>query len=158
MLLLGAFLAILTVAGRRSAGDVRKALSEERALAVGQTAPDFTLPRGTETVALSSMRGRRVLLYFWMDLPGQRARKEQEKFLEDLAAKTSERARLLVISPSRQVGGRRDDLIDPKSRVARRYRAFGPKLVMVDEQGKIRYAKYAHPKVLDEVAAMVKRK
>ena len=44
-----------------------------RALAVGDPAPNFTLPTGTgETVTLSDFRGKRVVLYFYPkdDTPG----------------------------------------------------------------------------------------
>ncbi|HEY3196920.1 MAG TPA: thioredoxin-dependent thiol peroxidase [Nitrospirales bacterium] len=72
-------------------------MSEE--LKVGDTAPDFSLPSGTgETIALKSLRGKQVVLYFYPkdDTPG--CTKEACGFRDDI--RRIEKANTVVLGVS----------------------------------------------------------
>jgi len=68
-------------------------------LKVGDTAPDFSLPSGTgETIALKSLRGKQVVLYFYPkdDTPG--CTKEACGFRDDI--RRMEKANTVVLGVS----------------------------------------------------------
>lgn len=106
-------------------------------LAVGDAAPDFTLPSDSgETVSLSALRGKPVVLYFYPrdDTPG--CTTEACEFRDAWDEVKNAGAVVLGVSPDDVPSHRRFKtkfrlpfplLADPDHRVAERYGAWGEK-------------------------------
>ncbi|AWT26751.1 Putative peroxiredoxin [Corynebacterium provencense] len=147
-------------------------------LAVGDTAPDFTLTddRG-HSVSLHDYRGRKVLVYFYprADTPG--CTTEACDFRDSLAPLNDAGVDVLGISPDpvEKLASFRDNhdltfplLSDPDKTVLSAYGAFGEKknygrvvqgvirsTFLVDEEGKIALARY-NVKATGHVARILK--
>jgi len=134
-------------------------------LAVGDAAPDFTLPAddGSE-VRLSDLRGRKVIVYFYPAAMTPGCTKQACDFSESLDALRGEGYEVLGISkdqPAKLAKFRERDgltltlLSDPALVVHREYGAYGEKklygktvegvirsTVVVDEDGTVALAQY----------------
>jgi thioredoxin-dependent peroxiredoxin len=108
-------------------------------LAAGDAAPDFTLPDtdGTE-VALSSLRGRRVIVYFYPAAMTPGCTKEACDFRDSLASLAASGFAVLGISPDTpaKLAKFRDReglnfplLSDPQHAVLTAYGAWGEKML-----------------------------
>jgi thioredoxin-dependent peroxiredoxin len=108
-------------------------------LALGDTAPDFTLPDadGNE-VSLSSLRGRRVIVYFYPAAMTPGCTKEACDFRDSLSSLAAAGFAVLGISPDSpaKLAKFRDRdgltfplLSDPQHAVEQAYRAYGEKMM-----------------------------
>ena len=134
-------------------------------LSPGDTAPDFTLADDTgAAVSLSSLRGHRVIVYFYPAAMTPGCSKQACDFTESLDSLQAAGYEVLAISPDKAaklVTFRERDslsitlLSDPEREVMTAYAAFGEKLLygkvvqgvirstfVVDENGKIMLAQY----------------
>jgi peroxiredoxin Q/BCP len=134
-------------------------------LAHGDQAPDFTLPTDTgETVTLSSLRGRKVIVYFYPAAMTPGCTKQACDFTDSLDSLRASGYEVLGISPDKPAKlarfRERDHLSitllsDEDRSVMTSYGAFGEKTMygktvqgvirstfVVDEQGRIELAQY----------------
>jgi peroxiredoxin Q/BCP len=134
-------------------------------LSPGDPAPDFTLPTGTgEEVTLSSLRGRKVIVYFYPAAMTPGCTKQACDFTESLASLQAAGYEVVGISPDKPEKlakfRARDALTirllsDPDKAVLRAWGAYGEKklygkvvegvirsTVVVDESGKVELAQY----------------
>ncbi|HVX44237.1 MAG TPA: thioredoxin-dependent thiol peroxidase [Mycobacteriales bacterium] len=134
-------------------------------LAVGDPAPDFSLPDADgRTVELVSFRGRKVLLYFYPAAMTPGCTKEAVDFRDNLAELSAAGYDVVGISPDQpeKLAKFRDSeqltfplLSDPEKTTLLAYGAFGEKKLygktvtgvirstfVVDEAGKIALAQY----------------
>jgi peroxiredoxin Q/BCP len=134
-------------------------------LAVGDPAPDFTLPTDTgETVSLADLRGRKVIVYFYPAAMTPGCTKQACDFSDSLDSLQGEGYTVLGISkdtPEKLARFRERDgltitlLSDPDLDVHRAYGAFGEKKLygkmvegvirstfVVDDEGRISLAQY----------------
>jgi len=134
-------------------------------LSPGDLAPDFTLPDadGTE-VTLSSLRGRKVIVYFYPAASTPGCTKQACDFRDSLASLQGAGYEVLGISPDKPAKQARfrDEqhvtfplLCDPERRVLEAYGAYGEKKLygktvtgvirstfVIDEQGVVQVAQY----------------
>jgi thioredoxin-dependent peroxiredoxin len=113
-------------------------VSENR-LAPGDLAPDFTLPDADgNKVSLASLRGRRVIIYFYPAAMTPGCTKEACDFRDNLDDLADAGFAVLGISPDppSKLAGFRDRehltfplLSDPDREVLQRYGAFGEKMM-----------------------------
>jgi peroxiredoxin Q/BCP len=134
-------------------------------LAVGDTAPDFTLTNDKgESVSLSSLRGRKVIVYFYPAAMTPGCTKEACDFTDSLDSLHARGFEVLGISPDkpeklakfRERDGLTITLLsDPDKKVLQEYAAYGEKLmygkkvtgvirstIVVDAEGKVELAQY----------------
>jgi thioredoxin-dependent peroxiredoxin len=134
-------------------------------LAPGDTAPDFTLPDPDGTPhRLSSLRGQKVIVYFYPAASTPGCTKQACDFRDNLASLQSAGYAVLGISPDKQEKQRRfrDEehvtfplLCDPSKETLEAYGAYGEKKLygktvtgvirstfVIDETGKIEQAQY----------------
>ena len=134
-------------------------------LETGDVAPDFTLPTDTgETVTLSDLRGRKVIVYFYPAAMTPGCTKQACDFTDSLDALQAAGYTVLGISPDkpeklarfRERDGLTIPLLsDPERNVLSSYGAFGEKKLygkivegvirstfVVDEEGRIERAQY----------------
>jgi peroxiredoxin Q/BCP len=134
-------------------------------LAVGDTAPDFTLTNDNgDQVTLSDLRGKKVIVYFYPAAMTPGCTKQACDFTDSLDSLHAHGFEVLGISPD--VPGKlakfreRDGLTitllsDPDKKVMQEYAAFGEKLLygkkvtgvirstlVVDEEGRVELAQY----------------
>ena len=134
-------------------------------LSPGDTAPDFTLPddQGNE-VSLASLRGRKVIVYFYPAAMTPGCTKQACDFTESLDSLRAQGFEVLGISPDKpaKLAKFREAehltirlLSDPDKTVMKEYGAFGEKklygkvvegvirsTIVVDEDGKVFLAQY----------------
>jgi thioredoxin-dependent peroxiredoxin len=138
----------------------------ETRLAPGDTAPDFTLPDAQgDAVSLSSLRGKRVIIYFYPAAMTPGCTKEACDFRDSLSSLAAAGFAVLGISPDSPAKlakfAERDGLTfpllsDPDHKVLDAYGAYGEKMLygkksvgvirstfVVDQDGKIEKAQYA---------------
>jgi thioredoxin-dependent peroxiredoxin len=138
----------------------------ETRLAPGDTAPDFTLPDAQgNAVSLSSLRGKRVIIYFYPAAMTPGCTKEACDFRDSLSSLASAGFAVIGISPDAPATlakfAERDGLTfpllsDPDHKVLDAYGAYGEKMLygkksvgvirstfVVDPDGKIEKAQYA---------------
>jgi len=141
------------------------ARSESDRLDRGDQAPDFTLDSDTgEQVALSDLRGRKVIVYFYPAAMTPGCTKQACDFTDSLESLRGAGYEVLGISPDKPAKlakfRDRDDLTitllsDPDKAVMKAYGAFGEKKLygkliegvirstfVVDEDGRIELAQY----------------
>lgn len=134
-------------------------------LAVGDPAPDFTLPDADgNKVRLADLRGRRVIVYFYPAAATPGCTKQACDFRDSLASFTSEGYAVLGISPDkpaklvkfRDAEGLTFPLLsDPDRTVLAEYGAYGEKKMygktvtgvirstfVIDSDGRIELAQY----------------
>ena len=134
-------------------------------LSPGDTAPDFTLTSDTrEEMTLSSLRGRKVIVYFYPAAMTAGCTKQACDFTESLDSLRGAGYEVLGISPDKPEKlakfRERDALTitllsDPDKQVMQSYGAFGEKslygkvvegvirsTIVVDEEGKVEVAQY----------------
>ncbi len=134
-------------------------------LAVGDPAPDFTLTDDTgREVTLSSLKGRKVIVYFYPAAMTPGCTKEACDFTDSLDSLRAHGYEVLGISPDkpeklakfRERDGLTITLLsDPDRSVMERYGAFGEKTMygkkvtgvirstlVVDEEGRVELAQY----------------
>ena len=139
-------------------------MSENR-LSVGDPAPDFTLLSDTgEEVSLQSLRGRKVIVYFYPAAMTPGCTKQACDFTDSLDSLRGAGYEVLGISPDKPAklaGFRERDgltitlLSDPDKEVLKAYGAFGEKTsygrtiqgvirstFVVDEEGRVAVAQY----------------
>jgi peroxiredoxin Q/BCP len=139
-------------------------VSENR-LSPGDPAPDFTLPTDTgETVSLSGLRGRKVIVYFYPAAMTPGCTKQACDFTDSLESLRAAGYEVLGVSPDKPEKlakfRERDALTitllsDPDKEVLQAYGAFGEKTLygkvtrgvirstfVVNEDGKIELAQY----------------
>ena len=139
-------------------------MSEHR-LSPGDTAPDFTLTSDTEeTVTLSGLRGRKVIVYFYPAAMTPGCTTEACDFTDSLDSLKASGYEVLGISPDEPAKlakfRERDHLTitllsDPDKETLNAYGAFGEKklygkvvegvirsTIVVDEEGKVELAQY----------------
>jgi thioredoxin-dependent peroxiredoxin len=139
-------------------------VSEHR-LSPGDTAPDFTLTSDTEeTVTLSDLRGRKVIVYFYPAAMTPGCTTEACDFTDSLDSLKASGYEVLGISPDKPAKlakfRERDHLTitllaDPDKETLNAYGAFGEKklygkvvegvirsTIVVDEEGKVELAQY----------------
>jgi peroxiredoxin Q/BCP len=139
-------------------------VSEHR-LSPGDTAPDFTLTSDTEeTVTLSDLRGRKVIVYFYPAAMTPGCTTEACDFTDSLDSLKASGYEVLGISPDKPAKlakfRERDHLTikllsDPDKETLLAYGAFGEKklygkvvegvirsTIVVDEEGKVELAQY----------------
>jgi len=135
-------------------------------LAPGDTAPDFTLPDAQgKAVSLSSLRGKRVIIYFYPAAMTPGCTKEACDFRDSLSSLAAAGFAVIGISPDSPAKlakfAERDGLTfpllsDPDHKVLDAYGAYGEKMLygkksvgvirstfVVDPDGKIEKAQYA---------------
>ncbi len=135
-------------------------------LAPGDAAPDFTLPDAQgNAVSLSSLRGRRVIIYFYPAAMTPGCTKEACDFRDSLSSLAAAGLAVIGISPDSPAKlakfAERDGLTfpllsDPDHKVLDAYGAYGEKMLygkksvgvirstfVVDQNGKIEKAQYA---------------
>jgi thioredoxin-dependent peroxiredoxin len=135
-------------------------------LAPGDAAPDFTLPDAQgNAVSLSSLRGKRVIIYFYPAAMTPGCTKEACDFRDSLSSLAAAGFAVIGISPDSPAKlakfAERDGLTfpllsDPDHKVLDAYGAYGEKMLygkksvgvirstfVVDENGKIEKAQYA---------------
>jgi peroxiredoxin Q/BCP len=140
-------------------------MSETPRLTPGDTAPDFTLTSDTgEEVTLSSLRGGKVIVYFYPAAMTPGCTKQACDFTENLGSFRAEGYDVLGISPDKpeKLGKFREKeslgitlLSDPDRSVMQAWGAFGEKQMygktvqgvirstfVVDEDGKVEVAQY----------------
>jgi len=138
----------------------------ETRLAPGDTAPDFTLPDAQgNAVSLSSLRGKRVIIYFYPAAMTPGCTKEACDFRDSLSSLAAAGLAVIGISPDGPAKlakfAERDGLTfpllsDPDHKVLDAYGAYGEKMLygkksvgvirstfVVDPDGKIEKAQYA---------------
>ncbi|MCW2914806.1 MAG: alkyl hydroperoxide reductase/Thiol specific antioxidant/Mal allergen [Actinomycetia bacterium] len=131
----------------------------------GDVAPDFTLPDADgNPVALSSLRGKRVILYFYPAAMTPGCTKESVDFNDALPDLEAEGVAVIGISPDKEAKlakfRERDGLTfpllsDPDTKVLQAYAAYGEKKLygkvtigvirstfIIDAEGKIEKAYY----------------
>ena len=111
----------------------------DQRLAPGDPAPDFTLPDADgRPVALSSFRGRRVIVYFYPAAMTPGCTKEACDFRDNLSDLNNQRIAVLGISPDQpaKLARFRDKegltfplLSDPDHAVLEAYGAYGEKML-----------------------------
>jgi peroxiredoxin Q/BCP len=134
-------------------------------LAVGDQAPDFTLPDADDKpVSLADLRGRKVIVYFYPAASTPGCTKQACDFRDNLAELNGEGIDVLGISPDKpaKLARFRDKegltfplLSDPERKVLQEWGAFGEKTMygkkvtgvirstfLVDEDGRIAAAQY----------------
>ena len=134
-------------------------------LAVGDVAPDFTLSDDTgKQVTLSSLRGKKVIVYFYPAAMTPGCTKQACDFTDSLDSLHAHGFEVLGISPDKpeKLGKFRERdgltitlLSDPDKAVMQEYAAFGEKTMygktvtgvirstlVVDEEGKVELAQY----------------
>jgi peroxiredoxin Q/BCP len=134
-------------------------------LATGDPAPDFTLPTDTdETVTLSDLRGRKVIVYFYPAAMTSGCTKQACDFSDSLDSLRGAGYEVLGVSkdaPAKLAKFRERDglsitlLSDPDLAAHRAYGAYGEKKLygkvvegvlrstfVVDEEGKVALAQY----------------
>jgi peroxiredoxin Q/BCP len=134
-------------------------------LAPGDAAPDFTLPSDTgEQVSLSSLRGRKVIVYFYPAAMTAGCTKQACDFSDSLSSLRGAGYEVIGISPDspaklakfREKDGLTITLLsDPDRSVLQAYGAFGEKMLygktvegvirstfVIDEHGKVSLAQY----------------
>ena len=134
-------------------------------LATGDPAPDFTLPTDTdETVTLSDLRGRKVIVYFYPNAMTPGCTTQACDFSDSLASLNAAGYEVLGISPNtpdklakfRERDGLTITLLsDADKSVMQAYGAYGEKKLygklvegvirstfVVDEDGKVALAQY----------------
>jgi peroxiredoxin Q/BCP len=134
-------------------------------LAPGDTAPDFTLPSDTgDEVALSDLRGKKVIVYFYPAASTPGCTKQACDFRDSLAELNGEGLEVIGISPDKpaKLAKFRDKeeltfplLSDEEKTTLQAWGAFGEKknygkvyegvirsTFLVDEEGKIVVAQY----------------
>ena len=139
--------------------------ANEHRLSPGDTAPDFTLATDTgEQVSLSSLRGSKVIVYFYPAAMTPGCTKQACDFTDSLASLQGAGYRVLGVSPDKPEKlarfRERDALTitllsDPDKQVLAAYGAFGEKKLygktvhgvirstfVVDEEGRIEVAQY----------------
>jgi peroxiredoxin Q/BCP len=139
-------------------------VSENR-LSVGDPAPDFTLPSDTgEEVSLQSLRGRKVIVYFYPAAMTPGCTKQACDFTDSLDSLRGAGYEVLGISPDKpaKLAGFRERegltitlLSDPDKEVLKAYGAFGEKTsygrtiqgvirstFVIDEEGRVEVAQY----------------
>jgi peroxiredoxin Q/BCP len=139
-------------------------VSENR-LSPGDPAPDFTLPTDTgETVSLSGLRGRKVIVYFYPAAMTPGCTKQACDFTDSLESLRAAGYEVLGVSPDKPeklAKFRERDaltitlLADPDKKVLEAYGAYGEKklygkllkgvirsTIVVDEDGKVELAQY----------------
>jgi thioredoxin-dependent peroxiredoxin len=135
-------------------------------LAPGDTAPDFTLPDAQgNVVSLSSLRGKRVIIYFYPAAMTPGCTKQACDFRDSLSSLAAAGFAVIGISPDSPAKlakfAERDGLTfpllsDPDHKVLDAYGAYGEKMLygkksvgvirstfVVDPDGKIEKAQYA---------------
>ena len=135
-------------------------------LAPGDAAPDFTLPdQQGNAVSLSSLRGKRVIIYFYPAAMTPGCTKEACDFRDSLSSLAAAGFAVIGISPDTPAKlakfAERDGLTfpllsDPDHKVLDAYGAYGEKMLygkksvgvirstfVVDQNGKIEKAQYA---------------
>jgi len=135
-------------------------------LAPGDAAPDFTLPDAQgNAVSLSSLRGKRVIIYFYPAAMTPGCTKEACDFRDSLSSLAAAGFAVIGISPDSPAKlakfAERDGLTfpllsDPDHKVLDAYGAYGEKMLygkksvgvirstfVVDQNGKIEKAQYA---------------
>jgi thioredoxin-dependent peroxiredoxin len=135
-------------------------------LAPGDTAPDFTLPDAQgNAVSLSSLRGKRVIIYFYPAAMTPGCTKQACDFRDSLSSLAAAGFAVIGISPDSPAKlakfAERDGLTfpllsDPDHKVLDAYGAYGEKMLygkksvgvirstfVVDPDGKIEKAQYA---------------
>ena len=140
-------------------------MSETPRLSPGDTAPDFTLTSDTgEEVTLSSLRGGKVIVYFYPAAMTPGCTKQACDFTENLGSFRAEGYDVLGISPDKpeKLGKFREKeslgitlLSDPDRSVMQAWGAFGEKQMygktvqgvirstfVVDEDGTVEVAQY----------------
>jgi len=140
-------------------------VSQQDRLSPGDAAPDFTLPTDTgETVTLSDLRGRKVIVYFYPAAMTPGCTKQACDFTDNIAALKAAGYEVLGISPDKPEKlakfRERDHLTitllsDADKAVLTAYAAFGEKTlygklvqgvirstIVVDENGKVALAQY----------------
>jgi peroxiredoxin Q/BCP len=131
----------------------------------GDVAPDFTLPDADgNPVSLSSLRGKRVILYFYPAAMTPGCTKESVDFRDALPALEAENVTVIGVSPDKEAKlakfRERDGLTfpllsDPDAEVLNAYGAYGEKKLygkvtvgvirstfLIDPEGKIEKAYY----------------
>ena len=134
-------------------------------LAPGDTAPDFTLPDAQgNVVSLSSLRGKRVIIYFYPAAMTPGCTKQACDFRDSLSSLAAAGFAVLGISPDgpakltkfRERDGLNFPLLsDPQHAVLKAYGAYGEKMLygkktvgvirstfVIDPDGKIERAQY----------------
>lgn len=134
-------------------------------LAVGDIAPDFTLPTDTgEEITLSALRGRKVIVYFYPAAMTPGCTKQACDFTDNIASLKAAGYEVLGISPDkpeklakfRERDALTIDLLsDVDKSVMTAWGAFGEKklygkvvtgvirsTIVVDEEGKVALAQY----------------
>ena len=147
-------------------------------LSPGDTAPDFTLTSDTgEEVSLASLRGRKVIVYFYPAAMTPGCTKQACDFTDSLDALKASGYEVLGISPDKPAKlakfRERDGLTitllsDPDKQVLTRWGAYGEKklygktvtgvirsTVVVDEEGRVALARY-NVKATGHVASLGK--
>jgi thioredoxin-dependent peroxiredoxin len=138
----------------------------ETRLAPGDAAPDFTLPDAQgNAVSLSSLRGKRVIIYFYPAAMTPGCTKQACDFRDSLSSLAAAGFAVIGISPDSPAKlakfAERDGLTfpllsDPDHKVLDAYGAYGEKMLygkksvgvirstfVVDQDGKIEKAQYA---------------
>jgi thioredoxin-dependent peroxiredoxin len=138
----------------------------ETRLAPGDAAPDFTLPDAQgNAVSLSSLRGKRVIIYFYPAAMTPGCTKQACDFRDSLSSLAAAGFAVIGISPDSPAKlakfAERDGLTfpllsDPEHKVLDAYGAYGEKMLygkksvgvirstfVVDQDGKIEKAQYA---------------
>jgi len=143
LLLLGVFLVIVQGRGSKAAPEIRPE--------VGHLAPDFTLPSlDGQTVRLSDLRGKAVLLNFWatwcapcrLEMPTiDKAYQEyKSRGLEILAVSLDAGSNSVVKNFMQELKLDFPVLLDPNMEVLRLYRQFSiPATFLIDKQGIVRH-------------------
>lgn len=143
LLLLGVFLVIVQGRGSKAAPEIRPE--------VGYLAPDFSLPSlGGQTVRLSDLRGKAVLLNFWatwcapcrLEMPTMDKAYQEYKSrgLEILAVSLDAGSNSVVKNFMQELKLDFPVLLDPDMEVLRLYRMVGiPASFLIDKQGIVRH-------------------
>ncbi|MGH7422299.1 MAG: redoxin domain-containing protein [Candidatus Methylomirabilales bacterium] len=143
LLFVGVSLALLQVKGGKAALEARPE--------VGYIAPDFALPSlGGQTVRLSDLRGKAVLLNFWatwcapcrLEMPTMDKAYQEYKSrgLEILAVSLDAGSNSVVKNFMRELKLDFPVLLDPDMEVLRLYRMVGiPASFLIDKQGIVRH-------------------
>ncbi|MGH7382042.1 MAG: redoxin domain-containing protein [Candidatus Methylomirabilales bacterium] len=143
LLLLGVFLVIVQGRGSKAAPEIRPE--------VGYLAPDFSLPSlGGQTVRLSDLRGKAVLLNFWatwcapcrLEMPTMDKAYQEYKSrgLEVLAVSLDAGSKSAVKNFMNELKLSFPVILDPDMEVLRLYRMVGiPASFLIDKQGIVRH-------------------
>lgn len=118
-------------------------------LAVGDTAPDFTLPaHDGSTVTLSALRGSRVVVYFYPAAMTPGCTRQACDFRDSLAALRSAGLAVLGVSP---------DPVDTLARFAERDALTFPLLADTDRAVMTRWGAYGEKRLYGKVVTGVIR-